>query len=77
MKNFHQKLTCSLGKCSILLHISHFVAFRQLEGVFKRFLKMILSACTRFGYFPSYNTKFQSLIRLNTGEKVFVMIFGL
>ena len=57
--------------CSILLHISNFVAFRQLEGVFNSFQKMLISAYLHFGKCLPCNAKFQTLIQLNTGENSF------
>ena len=49
MKNFHPKVASMPRKVFFLLHISHFVAFRQLEGVFKRFQKVLMSAHLHFG----------------------------
>ena len=67
MKNFTKNQLLCPGKCSILFHTSNFVKFRQLEGIFKSFQK-ILSAYLHFDKFRPFYTKFQPLIQLNTGE---------
>ena len=41
-KPFSPKIASMSSKCSILLQVSHFVAFRQLESVFKFFKKMLM-----------------------------------
>ena len=42
------QLLC-LKKCSILLQISHFIEFRQVEGIFKSVQKMNMPAYLHFG----------------------------
>ena len=48
-KPFSPKIASMSSKCSILLQVSHFVAFRQLESVFKFFQKMLMWTYLHFG----------------------------